>query len=111
MIQPAAASCGLVRYSYSFPKGMTVYHVTKLSRFSSASEPRSSLIPPASIASAKFRHTIFDAACPAPPEVTFAQPLKLQNHCPSPCRESCGAQLSSSSVSPVSLDPDDEFLR
>ncbi|KAJ5473949.1 hypothetical protein N7475_003515 [Penicillium sp. IBT 31633x] len=46
---------------------------------------------------------------PAPSEVTFAQPLMSQNDCPLPCRESRGAQLSSSSVSPVSLNPDDEF--
>ncbi|KAJ6054323.1 uncharacterized protein N7446_010335 [Penicillium canescens] len=65
-----------VRYSYSFPKGVSVYHATKLSRFSSASEPCSSLVPPASFTSVKRRCTL-DAAFPAPSalsEVTLHSP-------------------------------------
>ncbi|KAK9846923.1 hypothetical protein MYU51_000031 [Penicillium brevicompactum] len=80
----------IVAFSARAPCSLSVTHTIGLS---------------ASIASAKFRHTILDAACPAPSassEVTFAQPLMLQNDCPLPCCESRGAQLSSSSVSPVS---------
>ncbi|KAJ5153931.1 uncharacterized protein N7500_009370 [Penicillium coprophilum] len=62
---------------------------------------RHSLIPPASITSAKFLHALLGAACPAPSalsEGTCAQPLILQSDSPLPRRKVPGAQLLSSSM-------------
>jgi hypothetical protein len=63
------------RYSYSFPKGLAVHHATKLSRSSSADQPCSSLIAPASFTTTQYN---LKAACPAP-----STSSKVTLHCPS----------------------------